>query len=58
MKASELVKQINDQIYKHGDLDVKIYDNGCGGHYNCYPLQAPAGVDVRDRAIQIDTEAD
>jgi len=45
MKASELIQKLTEFVEEHGDLDVWVYDNGCGGHYNCEPYQP---IDVND----------
>lgn len=38
MKVSELIAKLVHFIEENGDRDVWVYDNNCGGHYNCEPF--------------------
>jgi len=58
MKVAELIRQLEILVHAHGDLEIRIYDNGCGGHYNCEPSQGVAGVILHDGKIRIETTFD
>lgn len=42
LKVSEVIRELTKFLEEHGDLNCKIYNYGCGGHYNCEPNR---GVD-------------
>lgn len=38
VKASELIKSLQDMVAKHGDLDVCFYDEDDGTLHESYPM--------------------
>lgn len=45
MKVSELIAHLVKYIGDYGDHAVYVYDNNCGGHYDCASFSSLDGDD-------------